>query len=37
VGLAFIGGFLEERTLIRAAFAFEQRVRVRRAPELAPR
>jgi amidase len=37
VGLAFIGGFLEERTLIRAAFAFEQRVRTRRAPELAPR
>jgi len=37
VGLAFIGGFLEERTLIRAAFAFEQRVRARRAPELAPR
>ena len=37
VGLAFIGGFLEERTLIRAAFAFEQRVRARRAPEFAPR
>ena len=37
VGLAFIGGFLEERTLIRAAFAFEQRVRARRAPESAPR
>jgi len=36
VGLAFIGGFLEERTLIRAAFAFEQRARARRAPELAP-
>ena len=37
VGLAFIGGFLEEPTLIRAAFAFEQRARARRAPELAPR
>jgi amidase len=36
VGLAFIGGFLEEHTLIRAAFAFEQRVRARRAPKLAP-
>ena len=36
VGLAFIGGFLEEPALIRAAFAFEQRVRARRAPELAP-
>jgi len=37
VGLAFIGGFLEEHTLIRAAYAFEQRLRARRAPELAPR
>jgi len=37
VGLAFIGGFLEERTLIRAAFAFDQRARARRAPELSPR
>jgi amidase len=37
VGLAFIGGLFEERALIRAAFAFEQRVRARRAPELAAR
>jgi amidase len=36
VGLAFIGGFREDRALIRAAFAFEQRVRARRAPELPP-
>lgn len=34
VGLALIGGFLEERALIRAAFAFEKRARARRAPEL---
>jgi len=36
VGLAFIGGFLEEHTLIRAAFAFEQSARARREPELPP-
>jgi amidase len=34
VGLAFVGGFLDEHTLIRAAFAFEQRVRARQDPEL---
>jgi amidase len=34
VGLTFIGGFLGERALLRAAFSFEQRVWVRRAPEL---
>ncbi len=34
VGLAFIGGYLEERALIRAAFAFEQEARARRAPQL---
>jgi amidase len=34
VGLAFIGGYLEERALIRAAFAFEQKGRARRAPQL---
>jgi amidase len=37
VGLAFIGGFLDEQILIRAAFVFEQKRRARRAPELAPR
>jgi amidase len=37
VGLALIGGFHEERRLIRAAFAFEQRARARRAPDLALR
>ena len=36
VGLAFIGGLLEERALVRAAFAFEQSARARRAPKLAP-
>jgi amidase len=36
VGLVFIGGFLEDRALIQAAFAFEQRGRGRRAPELTP-
>ena len=34
VGLAFIGPLFDERALIRAAFAFEQRVRTRRPPEL---
>jgi len=34
VGLAFIGRLSEERALIGAAFAFEQRVRARRAPDL---
>jgi amidase len=37
VGLAFIGGFLEEPALIRAALAFERKVRARRAPDLAVR
>jgi len=37
VGLTFIGALLEERKLIRAAFAFEQKVRARRAPQLAAR
>ncbi len=33
VGLSFIGGFLGERALLRAAFSFEQKVRARRAPK----
>jgi amidase len=37
VGLTFIGGYLEERALLGAAFAFEQRGRARRAPDLASR
>jgi amidase len=34
LGLTFIGGFLDERALLRAAFSFEQTARARRAPEL---
>jgi amidase len=33
-GLTFIGGFVREPELLRAAFGFEQCVRARRAPEL---
>jgi amidase len=36
VGLAFIGRSFDEHALIRAAFAFEQRARARRAPTLQP-
>jgi amidase len=36
VGLTFIGGYLEESELIRAAFAFEQLTRARRPPKPQP-
>jgi amidase len=36
VGLAFVSRFLDELALIRAAFAFEQQARARRAPTLRP-
>ena len=36
VGLTFIGGYLDESKLIRAAFAFEQLTRARRPPKLHP-
>ena len=36
VGLTFIGRAGSERLLIRAAFAFEQATRARRAPRLRP-
>ena len=36
IGLTFMGGAYSEATLIRLAYAFEQRTKARRAPEFVP-